>query len=668
MADGQYFAAGTGADGQQLWIVTVSGQTVTAHELAVLYPATAAVVPNGSGGYVLGTQPNDGAPTQFTSFGGGTLFVASGLHTGRELFFSDGTAGGTRLVRDINPAFDSASYRSHGIRYNKITNVQSSEPVEITAVGASRAVFTASDGTNQLLFTTDGTEAGTTAITAGGLVGAQFITAFGEQALFAGSNGTAVGLWITDGTDAGTRAIAGPSYPGQTGLGALGTDGSGFAVVATAAGGVEAFFAGGSSAGGIELWATDGTDAGTRQVADIAAGTASSGAAFVTGLGEGRAIFTADDGVNGRQLWVTDGTQAGTTLVKTIGVDPFKFSSGFTTATIGGQQKAFFVGYDKVDDTTPSTIDPWVTDGTAAGTVRLLDFTNAYAGNFTAFGGRVFFTANDRTHGRELWVTDGTAAGTTLFDDLNAADGSSPHDLKVLGGQLLFTADDGAGDKLFVSDGTAAGTHAVSNPPPISLGTAAADPVPCFVRGTRLLGPDGPVTVEDLREGDLLLTASGQAVPVVWIGEREVDCRHHPAPEKIWPVRVGAGAFGPSVPARDVVLSPDHAVLVDDVLIPVGRLANCYSIAQERVDSVHYFHVELPLHDVLLAEGLPVESFLDTGNRRMFAGQPAIALHPDFARLDWEKACAPLVLTGPVLDRAAARLRARSVEPLVRVA
>ncbi len=65
-----------------------------------------------------------------------------------------------------------------------------------------------------------------------------------------------------------------------------------------------------------------------------------------------------------------------------------------------------------------------------------------------------------------------------------------------------------------------------------------------------------------------------------------------------------------------------------------------------------YYHVELPAHGVLLAEGLPAESYLDTGDRTNFAnGGGPIALHPDFASRVWEaEGCAPLVVTGPVLD------------------
>jgi hypothetical protein len=88
-------------------------------------------------------------------------------------------------------------------------------------------------------------------------------------------------------------------------------------------------------------------------------------------------------------------------------------------------------------------------------------------------------------------------------------------------------------------------------------------------------------------------------------------------------VRVRAGAFGVGVPNRDLLLSPDHAVYFEGCLIPVRHLINGRTIAQEKVDRVSYYHVELTRHAVLLAEGLACESYLDTGNRGAFEDHSA---------------------------------------------
>jgi hypothetical protein len=89
------------------------------------------------------------------------------------------------------------------------------------------------------------------------------------------------------------------------------------------------------------------------------------------------------------------------------------------------------------------------------------------------------------------------------------------------------------------------------------------------------------------------------------------------------------------------------------VTIPVKYLLNGGGIVQLPVDEITYYHVELPRHDVLLAEGLAAESFLDTGGRRMFTnGGGSMVLHPDFATRIWEaEGCAPLVVAGPELAR-----------------
>ncbi len=176
--------------------------------------------------------------------------------------------------------------------------------------------------------------------------------------------------------------------------------------------------------------------------------------------------------------------------------------------------------------------------------------------------------------------------------------------------------------------------------------------VQCFARGTHIASPRGAIPVETLSIGDAVLLASGDTAAITWFGFREVDCRCHPEPRNVWPVRIRRGAFGNAGPQRDLLLSPDHAVFCDGVLIPVKYLINGRSIRQVRRTRIDYFHIELPRHDILLAEGLAVESYLDTGTRRHFAnGGVPVALHPDFSSLAWEAGgCAPLIVTGPRLD------------------
>lgn len=185
----------------------------------------------------------------------------------------------------------------------------------------------------------------------------------------------------------------------------------------------------------------------------------------------------------------------------------------------------------------------------------------------------------------------------------------------------------------------------------------------CFAEGTRLATPAGLVAVEDLREGDAVLTAGGAVRQVRWIGHMVARPARHPRPLEVQPVRVTAHAFAPDVPAADVRLSPGHAVHVDGVLVPVHHLVNGATIVREQVERVRYFHVELDTHDVLLAEGLPCESYLDDGNRAAFANAGALArLHgrPDPA--SWADACAAMVTGGAALLAIRERLHARALE------
>ncbi|WP_158933323.1 Hint domain-containing protein [Acidisphaera sp. S103] len=211
----------------------------------------------------------------------------------------------------------------------------------------------------------------------------------------------------------------------------------------------------------------------------------------------------------------------------------------------------------------------------------------------------------------------GSVTGFAAGDTIDLA-GIAPASVSDAGGELSFAG------------GSFPLTSAISLVI-VSDGNGGTDIVPCFVAGTRIATPSGSVTVEALQTGDLVRTASGDVRPVRWIGCRTIDPARHPAPGQVQPIRIAAGAFAEGVPSRTLRLSPDHAVLLHGLLIPIKLLRNDASVTRE-IDcrSVTYYHVELDAHDILLAEGLETESYLDTGNRAMFenVGLPAI-LHPD---------------------------------------
>ncbi|HEY2619242.1 MAG TPA: Hint domain-containing protein [Acetobacteraceae bacterium] len=187
--------------------------------------------------------------------------------------------------------------------------------------------------------------------------------------------------------------------------------------------------------------------------------------------------------------------------------------------------------------------------------------------------------------------------------------------------------------------------------------------LPCFAAGTRILTRRGEVNVEHLRLDDEVVTLIGGPFrPVRWLGHRTVRTTGHPRAHAVLPVRIEANAFGAGLPRRPLLLSPDHAVFADGVLIPIKYLVNGQTISQVEARRVTYWHVELEVHDVVFAAGLPAESYLDTGDRAHFANGGAVTtLYPSFASLTWEaKGCAPLIVTGCILERVRRRLQRRA--------
>ena len=149
-----------------------------------------------------------------------------------------------------------------------------------------------------------------------------------------------------------------------------------------------------------------------------------------------------------------------------------------------------------------------------------------------------------------------------------------------------------------------------------------------------ILTDRGEVRAEDLAIGDMVVTISGEAKPIKWIGRRGYAGRFIAGKPEMLPIVVRAGALAPEIPVRDLWLSPGHALLLDDVLIPAECLVNGLTILRAAVaDQVEYFHLEFEGHEVILAEGAPAESYVDCDNRRGFHNAHEFAeLYPDDAR------------------------------------
>ncbi len=188
------------------------------------------------------------------------------------------------------------------------------------------------------------------------------------------------------------------------------------------------------------------------------------------------------------------------------------------------------------------------------------------------------------------------------------------------------------------------------------------DTTPCFCRGTLIRTPSGEVPVEELGIGDWLSTASGIPRPIKWIGRRAYDARFVGGNRNVLPIRIEAGALALGVPARDLCVSPEHALYLDGVLVPARLLVNGTTVRQPaRTEPIEYFHIELDTHDVIFAEGAATETFVDCDNRFMFqnAGEFA-ALYPGEAPVPWDF-CAPRAEAGsPELAAIRAALLARA--------
>jgi hypothetical protein len=152
-------------------------------------------------------------------------------------------------------------------------------------------------------------------------------------------------------------------------------------------------------------------------------------------------------------------------------------------------------------------------------------------------------------------------------------------------------------------------------------GLVAEDVIVCFLPGTMIACPQGERAVESLSTGDPVLTADGRTILVKWIG-RQTILSLFGMPEGRCPVTISAGALGDSVPARELRVTSDHALLLDGLLVQAGALVNGDTIRRiprtELGERFTIFHVETENHEIILAEGAPTETFVDNVSRRRF--------------------------------------------------
>ncbi len=261
-------------------------------------------------------------------------------------------------------------------------------------------------------------------------------------------------------------------------------------------------------------------------------------------------------------------------------------------------------------------------------------------------------------------VTDanGTLSGTGLIETavkgiytLTAA-GTSAFNTDLEG--LLFTPTSSTKSVLTnvgmsVSDGVIGTTPATAT---------TAVTTTCFLAGTRILTERGELAVEQLlalhearppEEAAIrvatLVAGEVHWRPLVWVGGRRIDAAAAAA-DRLYPIRIRRHALADEVPHRDLLVTPEHCLFIAGRLIPARMLVNGGSIVEDRtIGGYAFYHVELAEHAILLAEGLPAESYLDTGNRACFGNAAVTALRPglllETGRRNWrDDACAPLTV------------------------
>lgn len=196
---------------------------------------------------------------------------------------------------------------------------------------------------------------------------------------------------------------------------------------------------------------------------------------------------------------------------------------------------------------------------------------------------------------------------------------------------------------LYVAEG-------VTDPALPSRISEGAEGVVCFTPGTLLETPTGLKPVETLVAGDTVVTKDSGAQPILWVGNRNVSGARLYAMPDLRPVRIRAGALGNGRPEGDLIVSPDHRMLItgntaknlwgeDEVLVAARDLINGHGVARDMAaKSVVYYHLMLEQHHILVANGVETESFhpaaaaLDSieedQRMRMFDVMPDLAYDP----------------------------------------
>jgi probable HAF family extracellular repeat protein len=266
-----------------------------------------------------------------------------------------------------------------------------------------------------------------------------------------------------------------------------------------------------------------------------------------------------------------------------------------------------------------------------------------------------FYTTVDDPLGSQTTITGINDAGQIIGEYLV---GANYHSFLYSNGTFT-TLDDGTNANDINDSGQIVGIYPDSGRNYSFL----ADPnVPCYCRGTLIKMKRGEKPVEKLQIGDKVMTMSGLARPIKWIGTRSYGGRFVMGRKDILPVCIRAGALDDNVPRRDLWISPHHAMYLEGVLVEAKDLLNGVSVVQaESAEIIEYFHIELESHDVIIAEGAPSESFIDDDSRGMFHNAHQYhELYPGERARPGARYCAPRPEWGYEVERVRRRIAARA--------
>ncbi len=273
---------------------------------------------------------------------------------------------------------------------------------------------------------------------------------------------------------------------------------------------------------------------------------------------------------------------------------------------------------------------------------------SAYAQYFNLVLQQDVQNASSQLAGTTVTMLDvyGLLSGTTAGTVVPGPNGNTITDITDPAYTGSFTANNGTlvanpNNYLYFDQlhPTQTGHQAIANLAAADLGVA------CYCAGTHIRTPEGDVPVETLQAGNAVVNRTGKSRIIRWIGQRSYAGRFLLANPGVQPIRFQAGSLGGGLPRRDLLVSPEHAMWFDGLLVPARCLVNGSTITQARgLQRVDYFHVELSSHDIILAEGAASETFLDDDSRGMFHNASTFAaLFPDAKP---GRSCAPKVEEG----------------------